>query len=142
MKAARHSVEIDVAPERVYDLIVDFPSYPGFVPNQSAARVLAHEGNRWRVEFELSVARRLRYVLDLVGEPGRSVTWTLVEGDMMKRNDGGWRLEPLPGGRTLAHYEISVELKGFVPTSVARILIERTLPDNVGAFKAEAERRG
>ena len=139
---AGHAVVVDVSPERLYELVCDFETYPTFVPNQSAARILSHEGDRWRVEFELTVAKRLRYVLDLVGEPGRSLSWTLVSGDMMKTNTGGWTLEPLPDGRTHATYRIAVALKGFVPRAITRALIERTLPANLEAFRAEAERRG
>ncbi len=142
MKAARSAVTVNVPPDRLYALITDFGSYPGFVPNQSGTRVLSHEGDRWRVEFELSIVKTLRYTLDLVGDPGRSLRWTLVSGDMMKSNEGGWLLEPQGDGRTRATYELEVELKGFVPRSVSRSLIERTLPANLEAFKNEAERRG
>lgn len=142
MKEARHTVEFDVPPDRVYALITDFESYPGFVPNQSGATVLEHEGDRWRVRFELAVAKTLTYVLDLEGVPGQSLRWTLVEGDMMRTNEGGWTLEALDDGRTRATYSMDVALKGFVPRSVSRALIERTLPANMEAFKLEAARRG
>jgi coenzyme Q-binding protein COQ10 len=142
MKVARAEVEVDVSPERLYALITDFESYPSFVPNQSAARVLVDEPNHWQVAFELSVAKKLHYTLDLVGVPGESLRWTLIEGDMMQATDGGWTLEALGPGRTRAVYEITTVLKGFVPRSVSQALIERTLPANVNAFKLEAERRG
>ncbi len=139
---AGHSVEVDVSPDRFYELVTDFETYPNFVPNQSGARILSHEGDRWRVEFELSVAKKLTYVLDLEGVPGRSLGWTLVSGDMMKENEGGWTIEALPDGRTRATYRLDVALKGFVPRSIAQALIERTLPANMEAFRLEAERRG
>lgn len=142
VNVARQSIEIDVPPQRLYALIVDFERYPGFVPNQSAARVVSHEGNRWRVAFELTVARRLSYTLDLEGVAGERLSWTLVEGDMMRTNEGRWMLEALPGDRTRATYEIEVVLKGPVPGSVSRLLAEHTLPRTLASFKAEAERRG
>ena len=141
MNGARHAIEIQASADQVYDVIVDFASYPGFVPNQSATRVISSDGDRWRVEFELSVVKKLHYTLDLTGVRARTVEWTLVEGDMMKANTGRWLLEPLPDGRTRATYEISVELRGFVPRSVSNALIEKTLPANLEAFKREAERR-
>ena len=142
MTLVQHTVDFDVPPDRVYALITNFESYPGFVPNQSGATVLSQEQDQWRVRFELKVARTLSYVLDLKGVPNKSLRWTLVEGDMMRTNEGGWRLEALEGGRTRATYEFEVALKGFVPRSVSRLLMERTLPANMQAFKAEAERRG
>lgn len=142
MAVATHSIEINASPAAVYAVITDFKSYPSFVPNQVGATVLGSGENTWQVEFELSVAKRLRYVLDLVGVPSESVRWSLVRGDMMKEMAGGWRLEALPDGRTRAHYDIDVALKGFVPRSISRALIERTLPANMDAFKKEVERRG
>ncbi|MCB9545063.1 MAG: SRPBCC family protein [Myxococcales bacterium] len=142
MAEATHSVVIEAPPEAVYGLVTDFESYPSFVPNQVGARIVSAEGEHaWQVEFELSVAKKLRYTLDLKGDPGRSVRWTLVAGDMMEQNVGGWTLEALPGGKTRATYAIDVKLRGFVPRSISRALIERTLPANLDAFKREAERR-
>ena len=141
MEAVNRSIEIGVSPDRLYQLLTDFDSYPDFVPNQSAVRVIESKINAWRIEFELSVVRKLRYTLDLVGEPGRSLRWSLVEGDMMKTNIGGWTLEELNTGGTKATYEIAVAFRGFIPKSVAKRLIERTLPSNLEAFKGEAERR-
>ncbi|MEE2787162.1 MAG: SRPBCC family protein [Myxococcota bacterium] len=142
MKTVTQTVDIDVTPERFYTLLTDFESYPDFVPNQSSVALMSVSENRWRVQFELSVVRKLKYTLDLVGVPGQSLKWYLVEGDMMKTNTGGWTLESLESGGTRAHYEIDVTFAGFVPRSVARTLIERTLPSNLAAFKREAERRG
>ena len=141
MKTVTQTVDINVTPERFYTLLTDFESYPDFVPNQSSVTVMSTSDHRWRVEFELSVVRKLSYTLDLVGVPGESLKWYLVEGDMMKTNTGGWTLETLASGQTRAHYDIDVTCAGFVPRSVARKLIERTLPSNLAAFKGEAERR-
>lgn len=141
MKSASESIEIDVPIELVYALLIDFHSYPGFVPSQTRARILEADGDHWRVDFELSVARKLNYVLDLIGEAPHTLTWTLVEGEMMKTNNGGWRLEAIDDKRTRATYSLEVELEGFVPRSITRILVERTLPATLQAFKEEAERR-
>ena len=141
MAAATHSIVIDAPPESVYAVITDFESYPSFVPNQVGATILEQSTNTWRVEFELSVAKRLRYVLELAGTPDEAIRWQLVSGDMMKEMAGGWRLDALPDGKTHAHYDIDVALKGFVPRSISRALIERTLPANMAAFKREVERR-
>lgn len=144
MKSAVHSIEVDVTPEHFYAVITDFERYPDFVPQQTDARILNADPDRqsWRVTFELSVAKKLRYTLDLKGDPGRSLDWSLVEGEWMKANVGGWTLEPLDGGRrTRAHYRLDVDLGGFVPRTVTNSLTERTLPATLEAFRKEAERR-
>jgi len=141
METSRSSIEVDVPPTEFYRVLIDFECYPDFVPNQSKAKVLDTSDDRWRVAFELQVIRRLAYSLDLIGTPGKGLSWTLVKGDMMKKNIGGWLLEETQGGGTLATYEIAVELKGFVPSSITRRLVATTRPANLKAFKAEAERR-
>lgn len=144
MKSAEHTIEVDVTPDQFYALIIDFERYPDFVPRQTAARVLTAEPERahWRVAFELQVAKKLRYTLDLQGDPGRSLQWTLVEGEWMTYNVGGWTLEALDGGkRTRAYYRLDVTLGGFVPRTVTNTLVERTLPETLEAFRKEAERR-
>lgn len=141
MAAARQSIEIDATPDQVFAVIVDFDKYPLFVPNQSAVRVIESSDDRWLVEFELAIIKTLRYTLELKATGNRTLRWTLVRGDMMKTNEGGWALEALPGDRTRATYEIDVKLKGFVPKSVSNLLIDKTLPENLKAFKRETERR-
>ena len=59
---------------------------------------------------------------------------TRVPADVSCSNGGG--------ARTRATYRLEVELEGFVPRSVTQILVERTLPATLEAFKKEAERRG
>ncbi|MCA9540713.1 MAG: SRPBCC family protein [Myxococcales bacterium] len=142
MEQVEMSIDVDVTPTQFYQLITDFERYPGFVPQQTGAKVVTRSGETWRVAFELTVARKLHYHLDLKGDPGRSLDWELVEGDMMTANRGGWTLEPLnDGNATRATYRMSVELRGFVPRSVTKNLVTLTLPATLKAFKAEAERR-
>lgn len=144
MKSAVQSIEVGVSPDRFYALITDFERYPDFVPHQTDARVIVAEPDRdhWRVAFELTIVKKLRYTLDLKGESGRSLEWTLVEGEWMKATLGGWTLEALDDGkRTLATYRVDIDVDGFVPRTVTNTLAERTLPSTLEAFKKEAERR-
>ena len=140
MSTVELSVEVDVLPEDFYDVLIDFERYPDFVPNQTRVTILESGENEWTVEFELQAVKRLVYVLKLSGEPGRSLSWVLLDGQMMKTNIGGWHLSS-SGGGTLATYTIDVTLDGFVPRSVSDRLIQNILPRNLEAFKSEAERR-
>ncbi len=140
MSTVELSVEVDVLPEDFYEVLIDFERYPDFVPNQTRVTILESGENEWTVEFELQAVKRLVYVLKLSGEPGRSLSWVLLDGQMMKTNIGGWHLSS-SGGGTLATYTIDVTLDGFVPRSVSDRLIQNILPRNLEAFKSEAERR-
>ena len=89
----------------------------------------------------MRVIRELTYSLRLVQpSPGR-LDWTLIEG-AFKANDGGWELAPLDGGaRTRVTYRIDLQVGMFVPGNIVRSLTQRSLPDTLERFKAEAERR-
>jgi ribosome-associated toxin RatA of RatAB toxin-antitoxin module len=64
----------------------------------------------------------------------------LVDGPF-KVNSGGWDLTPIADGKhTHALYFIEVQVGMFVPGSIMRSLVGRTLPDTVRRFKEEAER--
>ena len=141
MSTVELSVEVNVLPEDFYEVLIDFERYPDFVPNQTRVSIIESHGNEWTVEFELQAVKRLVYVLKLSGQPGRSLNWVLLDGQMMKTNVGGWALTSSGEGTTLATYTIDVTLDGFVPRSVSDRLIQNILPRNLEAFKNEAERR-
>jgi ribosome-associated toxin RatA of RatAB toxin-antitoxin module len=141
-KAATHSVVIPRPAGDVYRLVTDFASYPRFVPNMSQASVLREGDHGWRVAFEVSaVGTRVRYTLDLQGEPPGRIRWQLVDSNFLRTNVGGWVLEPLADGGTHATCWFEVQLRGFIPKALTTYLMGKTLPKNLEAFKQEALRR-
>jgi ribosome-associated toxin RatA of RatAB toxin-antitoxin module len=141
MPAQRQQIDIDASPERVMGVITDFAAYADFLPEMQSVDVLRHAPGEWEVRFTVRVIRELTYTLRLVQPSPERLEWTLVEG-AFKSNDGGWALEPLDGGaRTRATYEIDLQVGMFVPGNIVRSLTQRSLPETLGRFKAEAERR-
>ena len=141
MPAETLAVDIDAAPERVMDVITDFRAYPDFLPEMEAVQILREAAGEWEVRFDLRVIRRLTYTLRLVRTSALKVEWSLIEG-AFRANDGGWTLEGLDEGtRTRATYGIDLQVGMFVPGNIVRSLTERSLPETLGRFKAEAERR-
>lgn len=144
-RLAHHTVEVACSPEAFYSVVTDYESYPDFVPNQTGARVLSHEGgphgDRWQVDMELSLVKHVRYEIAVEGIPGRSVQWHLIRGNILRDNVGGWLIEALPNGHTRATLYMAVVLKGWFPKSLINTLVNKSCPKTVRAFKAEAERR-
>ncbi len=141
MPVAEHTVEVSVPPKVLADTIVDFESYPDFLPETRSARILMSSPGVWEVRFEVQVIRRLQYTLRLVRAGDEQVEWTLVEG-VFTSNDGGWTIESLDEGRRCrATYRIDVRVGMFVPGNIVRSLVGTSLPSTVARFKAEAERR-
>lgn len=141
MPQAIHTIEIDAPPAAVMAVLVDFPSYPGFLPGMELAEVVGHQGDTWEVRFRLRLIRELGYTLRLERDGDRGLSWSLIEG-VFRSNEGGWTLLPLDAGaRTKATYRIDVAVGVYLPGNIVRSLIEQSLPATLAAFKAEIERR-
>jgi coenzyme Q-binding protein COQ10 len=144
MAVVSKEIRIEVPAERLFDVIVDYASYPEFVPGIKGCRVLPGRKDR-DVEYELDLGlKRIKYVLrHLEARPTR-VSWSLVSGDMMKVSSGSWELSP-DGARTLARYSVEIQISRppLIPQSVIdRVTDELTrvqLPKTLDAFKARAE---
>jgi coenzyme Q-binding protein COQ10 len=139
MPSATRTVEIDAPPSAVMGVITDFESYPSFLPDMKEARILRHSEHEWDVAFALALIRDLHYTLRLVQSSPLSIRWSLVDG-AFQANDGRWELQPRGQG-TFASYTISIQVGTFLPGSIVKGLVERSLPDTLSHFKAEAERR-
>jgi ribosome-associated toxin RatA of RatAB toxin-antitoxin module len=139
--SARHEAEIDVPLESVMALILDFRNYSEFLPEIVQCDVVGSGGDEWDVSFTVKVVKRIRYTLRIRKQSPSQVRWHMLEGPF-KSNEGGWDLQVLDEGtRTHASYFIDLQVGMFVPSSIMRSLVERTLPETVHRFKQEAEAR-
>jgi ribosome-associated toxin RatA of RatAB toxin-antitoxin module len=147
MAVVKQQIEIEVPIEEFFAVVVDYESYPEFVPGIKACRVKA-KGPPRQVEYELDLGlKRIKYTLSHEEKQPSRVAWSLVSGEMMKVSNGSWELEDL-GGRTRAHYAVEIQIAKppLVPQSVVdRLSDEMTkvqLPRTLAAFKARAEDGG
>jgi coenzyme Q-binding protein COQ10 len=141
MAGATKSIEINAPIEKVYAVITDYESYPEFLDEQSDAKVLSKNGNVAEVMFKLKVVKEIEYRLRIVETAPSSIQWTLIKGEMMKENNGGWKLEVIDANKTRCTYSIELGLGMLVPKSVATMLAETTLPKTLDAFKRRVESR-
>ena len=123
------------APAKVARAVLwDHEKFPQFMPNAKWAKVLERRGATEVVE---QGGGRGPITVVLVSErtlgPDR-ITWRSVRGDV-KRNDGEWRFEAVPGGTVLT-YRVHVVPHQPVPAMVTRFLQKQALPDMVAAVRA------
>ncbi len=146
MPGAHATVVIGASPADVCAVITDFANYPEFVPDVAQAvvlRTVPGDTPEWTVRFSLRVVRPIGYTLRLWAEPvhpdgTRVVRWSLVEGSVLRANEGSWTLSPCAEGTTVL-YEVSVELALYVPSSLTRLLAGTNLPLMLTAFKDRLE---
>jgi coenzyme Q-binding protein COQ10 len=142
MAQASRSVTVEVPPEKLFDVIVDYERYPEFLPEVKGAKVEGGQGAIKEVSYRVDIkAKVISYTLKHTAERPNKLSWTMVKGEMMKGNDGAWTLKPgARPGTTDATYTIDLKLSSLVPGFVEKALAEQSLPGLLANFKARAEK--
>ncbi len=140
MAKADRTETFDVPCDKYFQAIVDYKNYPKFVDGMKAVEVISESADSATVKFTLNLIKEVTYTLKLSNKKNESVSWTLVSGDLMKVNNGGWKLKDLGNGRTEVTYQLEVELKGFFPGlgMVEKTMVSTNLPMNMKAFAKRA----
>ena len=128
------SIVVDAAPERVMSVIADFPAYPEWAKGVRRAEVLSRyaDGRAERVFFSLDVSPiKDEYTLAYQWHAADQVTWSLVDGKMLKALDGAYTLRDLGDGGTEVTYrlalDVSIPLIGMLKRKGEKILIDAAL---------------
>ena len=106
------SIVVDAAPASVMAVIADFPAYPDWAQGMHKAEVLETfpDGRAKDVHFEIAEGPiKDTYTLTYDWHGDESVDWSLVQGKMLKKLDGTYRLSPR-GDSTEVTYQLEVEL--------------------------------
>jgi ribosome-associated toxin RatA of RatAB toxin-antitoxin module len=141
MPGASRSILIDAPTETVFGIITNYEKYPEFLSEVKAVRVSERREGEAVVQYEVSVLKTIRYTLKHKEEKPRRVSWSLVEGELMRENHGSWLLEP-QGKQTRATYSIEMTLGPLVPKAMVNALVDSSLPKMLESFKRRAEGKG
>ena len=142
MAQASRSIVIDVTPDELFDVIMDFEKYPEFLPEVKKTKVDAGQGSIKEVTYNVDIkAKVITYTLRHTAERPSKLSWTMIKGEMMKGNDGSWTLKAGPKpGTTEATYTIDLKLSSLVPGFIEKALAEQSLPGLLQNFKNRAEK--
>ena len=129
------SIVVDAPAADVMAVIADFPSYPQWVASAKNVEVLetGPDGRAQQVHFVLDAgAVKDDYVLDYTWDDDRSVSWTLVKGQMQKRQEGSYTLEE-SDGRTEVTYRITIDLSipmlGMIKRKAEKVILDTALKE-------------
>lgn len=125
-------------------VISDFPSYPEWAKGVQRAEVESAyaDGRAETVHFVLDVAPiKDDYTLHYVWDADREVTWSLVEGNILRALDGAYSLKVRSAESTEVTYrlalDVSIPLIGMLKRKGEKILIDTALK----GLKARVEGR-
>ena len=128
------SIVVDAAPREVMAVIADFPAYPTWAKGVTVADVVSEfpDGRAEQVFFTLDVSPiKDEYTLEYVWSGDDHVTWTLVEGKMLRALDGAYILTDLGNGSTDVTYrlalDVAIPLIGMLKRKGEKILIDAAL---------------
>jgi ribosome-associated toxin RatA of RatAB toxin-antitoxin module len=128
------SIVVEASPRAVMAVIADFPAYPSWAKGVTTAEVISKlpDGRAEQVFFRLDVSPvKDEYTLAYVWSGDEQVTWTLVEGKMLRDLDGAYVLVDRGDGTTEVTYrlalDVSIPLIGMLKRKGEKILIDTAL---------------
>ncbi|HLI24565.1 MAG TPA: SRPBCC family protein [Acidimicrobiales bacterium] len=131
------------SPEDCFAVLTEFPRYPEWAADIKSVSVdeTDDEGRAVLVTFRAAAFGRstsytLRY--DYSGAP-RRLAWVQVGGDLTRRLDGSYRIEPAGEGDCEVTYDLLVELKVPLPGFVKRRAESRIMVTALRELKARVE---
>ena len=120
---ATETMEIAAPAETILAVLLDFDAYPTWARDLKGVTVDSRddEGRAREVTFRAAaMGRSTAYTLRYEHRDD-GLSWALVRGDIMRKLDGSYHLEPaVTAGRTLVTYHLAVELVVPLPGFVKR----------------------
>ena len=132
--ATSSSITIAAPPERVMEVIADFPAYPEWAEQVKSVEVLDINGagRAEQVRFTMDAGPiKDSYTLDYTWAPdGRSVSWTLVKGQIQRAQNGSYVLSGTDKQTTVT-YSLAVDLNipmiGMLRRKAEKVIIDTAL---------------
>jgi ribosome-associated toxin RatA of RatAB toxin-antitoxin module len=129
------SIVIDAPAAEVMAVIADFNAYPQWVSAAKKVEVLetGDDGRARQVHFVIDAGPvKDDYVLAYTWDGDRKVSWTLVKGQMMKRQEGSYVLAEKDGA-TEVDYTITIDLSipmlGMIKRKAEKVILDTALKE-------------
>jgi ribosome-associated toxin RatA of RatAB toxin-antitoxin module len=129
------SITVDAPAAAVMAVIADFPAYPQWVSAAKTVEVLetGEDGRARQVHFVIDAgAIKDDYVLDYTWDDDRAVSWTLVRGQMMKRQEGSYTLDERDGSTDVTYaitIDLSVPMLGMIKRKAEKVILDTALKE-------------
>jgi len=128
------SIVINATPAQVMAVIADLPSYPEWSDGVKSVEVLSvwDDGRPGDARFVVDAGViKDTYQLEYDWDDDTSVTWKLVEGQMMKALDGAYTLSDNGDGTTTVSYQLSVDVSipmiGLIKRKAEKVIVDTAL---------------
>ena len=129
------SIVIDAPASDVMAVIADFPAYPEWVAAAKKVEVVeaGNDGRARQVHFVIDAGViKDDYVLAYTWDGDRKVSWTLVQGQMQKRQDGSYTLTETDGTTEVAYsitIDLSIPMLGMIKRKAEKVILDTALKE-------------
>jgi ribosome-associated toxin RatA of RatAB toxin-antitoxin module len=121
----------------VFRALGQFDKYPEFIPGVTGIKISpAPNGSKAQclLRTELNIVKTFFYTNEMFAEEPNRIWWTMVDSNLMKKNEGSWTLTA-QGDKTHAVYKLDVSFKGLVPSMVTDQIAKANLPAMFAGFQ-------
>jgi len=132
---SNQSIVIDAPASEVMAVIADFPAYPQWVGAAKKVEVLeaGDDGRARQVHFVIDAGViKDDYVLDYTWDGDRKVSWKLVKGELMKRQEGSYALDEKDGATEVTYsitIDVNMPLIGMLKRKAERVILDTALKE-------------
>lgn len=138
MALVQRTEVFDIHIEKFYSAIVDYRGLPEFVDWIKDINVIEESAEHAKVEYFVDMVKKTKYTIELTHRKPNHVSWTLVEGELFKKNEGSWELKDLGNGKTEVTYSLDIDFTGFAPKMVIQKLAASNLPELLESYYKRA----
>ena len=124
--------------EKVFQGLIKYDLYPKYLPGMTGVKILPPEskGAVCQVRYELNIVKTFFYTLEMFHDEPTSITWNLIDSNLMKKSTGSWTLSKVKGGKTTeGAYLLDITFKGFVPSMITDPIAKANLPVMFAGFQ-------
>jgi coenzyme Q-binding protein COQ10 len=116
---------------KVFDALGQYQRYPEFIPGVTGIKILpapTHSEAKCLVRYEINIVKTFFYTLEMFDNGKNRIWWTMVDSNLMKKNDGEWSLSEQGTEETIATYKLDIAFKGLVPSMITDQVAKANLP--------------
>ncbi len=142
MACTTAEVETNADPATVMCAIADLAAVAEWSDGVESVEVLAHypDGRPQRARWKESLGPfRHDFVTEYQWNGNESVTWSVPNGSLLKKEDAAYLLTAKADGRSLVRFEVEIEIAVWVPGILLRIVEKQIVKTGLAGLKAHAE---
>ncbi|MCH7668323.1 MAG: SRPBCC family protein [Acidobacteria bacterium] len=136
------SIEVSAPPKKVFEVAIDYASYPDWVSGVKSVDILEEleNGFGYRVEFVAeAMIKEISYVLVYKYESDTKFTWHAEPGADIRLLEGSYEFTEIEGGSTEVLYALRVDPAFVVPGFLRRQAEKQIVSSALRGLKRRAE---